>query len=459
MKNAIPSKRPRVTAPAIWTLILALSLAGLSQIASAHDDRQKHKRNLNIVEVFVTYEDAAYGGVDTLTVSGEDFDFGGWLTVTLGSFPEPLVILDATATRFVAECPTTIAGAVCPAGDYLLQVSTGRGKRKNDEWDLTIVEAVPRGEPGPPGDRGEPGAAGPAGPAGSQGPAGPRGPQGDRGPPGPPGPAGADGADGLAGPPGPQGAQGLPGVAGPPGPAGPAGEGAGLTGMRVFTEPGLNEFVVPGGVRGIVVELWGAGGGGGGGDLAQRGGFGTGRRGAAGGNGGGAGGYARAVVAVTPGETLNIILGAGGTGGSIGADNTEGGDGGTSRINRTLVQIGQSVTLMEASGGTGGGRGFSNRGGGGDGTFIEVSGNGISRAGGGGGVGANGSQFGGVAGGEGGTPAAGTITLEPELAAGGFGGNGELVQCESGPSCDTPSIIFDAAQGQTGAPGFAIIVF
>ena len=162
------------------------------------------------------------------------------------------------------------------------------------------------------------GAAGPIGPIGPPGPAGPAGARGPAGPPGPPGPVGAVGP---SGPPGAKGADGAAGPAGPRGPAGPSGP-AGLAGASVPTptavaitpgQPsapigGLREYratgtwTAPPGVSRVLVEAWGAGGAGGSGTPGAMG----------GGGGGGAGAYQRAVVAVTPGSTYEVVVGEGG---------------------------------------------------------------------------------------------------------------------------------------------------
>ncbi|HVN32581.1 MAG TPA: hypothetical protein VMT45_11405 [Thermoanaerobaculaceae bacterium] len=81
-----------------------------------------------------------------------------------------LIIGRPTASEIVAELP-----ADYPPGTYLLSVSRGRGREKNDSFDLTI------GAVGPPGPRGE---EGDPGPQGMQGPIGPPGPKGDKGDPG-----------------------------------------------------------------------------------------------------------------------------------------------------------------------------------------------------------------------------------------------------------------------------------
>ncbi|MBN2367386.1 hypothetical protein JXC34_00075, partial [Candidatus Woesearchaeota archaeon] len=70
-----------------------------------------------------------------------------------------------------------------------------------------------------------------------------------------------------------------------------------------FTSAGADTFTVPAGVTNITVKAWGGGGGGGGGGGNE-----------AGANGAGAG-FAQATISVTPGETLDIYIGGGGTGG------------------------------------------------------------------------------------------------------------------------------------------------
>jgi len=139
----------------------------------------------------------------TITVTGENFDIGpDPTTVSLGGFGN-LNITTNTGNLIIADLPGGI-----PAGDYVLSVSSGPGKRKNDEKSITIGAQGPQGDmgdpgtPGDPGDQGDQGDQGPQGPQGPQGatgPQGPQGPQGATGPQGVPGPAGADGADGQDG--------------------------------------------------------------------------------------------------------------------------------------------------------------------------------------------------------------------------------------------------------------------
>ena len=104
-----------------------------------------------------------------------------------------------------------------------------------------------------------------------------------------------------------------------------------------FTMPGTYDWVVPIGVTSISAVVVGAGGGGGarGGDNTEAGG------------GGGGGGLAYAnLIETTPGETLTVIVGAGGIAGQTTSAN--GTNGSASTIQRN------SVDLILASGGAGG---------------------------------------------------------------------------------------------------------
>ncbi len=103
------------------------------------------------------------------------------------------------------------------------------------------------------------------------------------------------------------------------------------------------QWTVPSNVNSITVKAWGAGGGGGGNGSC----IGT---GGAAGNGGG-GGYSYSVVPVTPGESLNILVGGGGGAGSCpgGGLPRGGGGGGYSGVKRGIYP------LMLAGGGGGGG--------------------------------------------------------------------------------------------------------
>lgn len=106
------------------------------------------------------------------------------------------------------------------------------------------------------------------------------------------------------------------------------------TTTQTFTSDGT--FVVPIGVTSVQVQAWGGGGAGGGCSNNARN---TG--------GGGGGGAYRLVtnVAVSPGASINVTVGAGG----IGVSNANGGNGGNSTF--------ASGTPVVANGGSGGGRG------------------------------------------------------------------------------------------------------
>ena len=119
----------------------------------------------------------------------------------------------------------------------------------------------------------------------------------------------------------------------------PMGEvGANSVGCNVtFNISGSYEWIVPDNVTNIMVEAWGAGGAGGGSNNI------TGCEGSAGGGGGG-GAYASSNRSVTPGQTLYVIVGAGGSG-VTGGNGTDGG--------ASYVWNGTAI-LVRAAGGSGG---------------------------------------------------------------------------------------------------------
>jgi len=214
----------------------------------------------------------------------------------------------------------------------------------------------------------------------------------------------------------------------------------------------LQTFTVPCGVDSVFIETWGAQGG--------AGNQGNSSSGPTNGGSGGFGGYAGGWLMVTPGQTLNIMVGGQGStptagfngGGTSGADNAGGGGGASDvRVNGTA----ESDRVITAGGGGGGGRGGcegsagpagaggnGGAGGGGngqDGVLSQTSG---GDAGGGfGGVGVNGGGAGigcggflGVAGnsgsnGTGGNGGAGQACCcfsFPSVPGGGGGGGGQL---------------------------------
>ena len=116
-----------------------------------------------------------------------------------------------------------------------------------------------------------------------------------------------------------------------------------------FTSSG--SFTVPANVS----TLWysGTGGGGGGGGGGGVSGVTSGYSATSGGGGGQAGQFARRIpITVTPGQTLTITIGAGGTAGTAGTAGTTGGNGGNGG-NTTVTGTGVSVTLTGGTGGHG----------------------------------------------------------------------------------------------------------
>ncbi len=220
---------------------------------------------------------------------------------------------------------------------------------------------------------------------------------------------------------------------------------------ETFTSPGSTTFTVPDGVTQITVQVWGAGGAGGAGTQQGQ----TRRSG----GGGGGGAYQFQTYAVTPGQVINITIGAGGS--------TSAAAGGNS-------QISFGATTLIANGGTGGsnatgGGGGSNGAGGAGGTGGTYNGgsgaSGVADNGGGGGgsagTGANGNNGSGISGGTavtgggaggngasidggngnpGGVPGGGGGGGRGNGSAGGAGGNGQVIVSWSPPNASNSTI-------------------
>lgn len=140
---------------------------------------------------------------------------------------------------------------------------------------------------------------------------------------------------------GPPGSPGTPGVGIP----GPAGSGA-LLSVAVYDAAGTYAWPVPAGVTTVVAETWAPGGGGS--RVAAPDGSGNYFKG----SGGGGGAYIKAICPVTPGQILQITVGAKGIGAGVGAQSASdsGGDGGTSQV---LITGGWFVFANGGGGATG----------------------------------------------------------------------------------------------------------
>jgi len=123
-------------ASSCFTLIGALALALLfapQAQAVKPTAGQGPGNHLRILEV---HTNSVKGVIEIL---GESFDFGGLLTVSLGTLGDITAIctlIDPT------EIECVFGGKGDPAfpdsGDYLLTVATGNGQSQGDEYDLTI---------------------------------------------------------------------------------------------------------------------------------------------------------------------------------------------------------------------------------------------------------------------------------------------------------------------------------
>lgn len=181
-----------------------------------------------------------------------------------------------------------------------------------------------------------------------------------------------------------------------------------VAGEQLYLSGG--SFVVPNNLFQISAAVVGGGGGGGGGESGRNDGV----------TGGAGGGLAYGTFAVTPGETLTIVVGAGGSGGGSGNNGTAGNPSSIARGATVLLQGGggqggQARSTSTRSGGTS--TGTARAGGGAGGT----SGGTTNTGGGGGGAGGYSGN-----GGNGGTSGAGTS------GSGGGGGGGGATSAGQG---------------------------
>lgn len=159
-----------------------------------------------------------------------------------------------------------------------------------------------------------------------------------------------------------------------------------------YVTPGVYPYTVPEGVTELVIECWGGGGGGSaaiGMKLDDR----------APGAGGGGGAHSHSVIRVTPGQTLTLIVGSGGTGGTSPYSN-DGGEGQPGQ--KTIVRDAHGEDLIIADGGRGASfRRLSHGGsrGGNGGSYVESKGAVIHTGGDGADAGSTYSGAGGGAGG------------------------------------------------------------
>jgi hypothetical protein len=292
------------------TLLLAVPASLLAQAASTQTPPPT-SREIPF-EFEVTH--LPFGSTQTITVEVWDAQTGGNLifsevhpNVKVGFFGELDLLLGSQTNGGI---PTSAFPSEASRYLDVVDISNrpvlidGRKPFYATAFSLSAGPAGPQGPPGPAGPQGSSGPMGLTGPAGPQGPAGSQGVTGATGPQGIAGPAGPIG---LIGPPGPPGSQG---VQGPPGTTG------GLLGKQEFLSSG--PFVVPAGVTRLSVELYG---GGGGGDNCIPNSFTDNPV------GGGGGAYTFTLLSVTPGQTLTVTVGMGGTSPiPLNASATNGGD-------------------------------------------------------------------------------------------------------------------------------------
>jgi hypothetical protein len=171
--------------------------------------------------------------------------------------------------------------------------------------------------------------------------------------------------------------------------------------IQIFISDGT--FTVPAGITKVYLSMVGGGGGGGG---------------LEGGGGGGGESLVNFPLTVTPGASLTVTIGAGGTGGTAGGGN--GTNGGSTSFDSISVAGGSLGTGNSGTGGSGGGGVSRNASGVTGGTRGLGGGNGADKPGAGAGGGGGGTFFG--HGGTGGSGAAGGTPVANTGAGGGGGG-------------------------------------
>jgi hypothetical protein len=222
-------------------------------------------------------------------------------------------------------------------------------------------------------------------------------------------------------------------------------------GTQAFQLPGTYSYIVPAGTSTLAVLIIGAGGGGGGGSVAAA-------APGQGGGGGGGGGQAlfNPALTVTGGELLTIVVGARGTGGTVGAN---GGNGGST----ALTYGGGILTAIGGQGGLASGAGGASGSGIAGGTVTAITTSSTSTTfhsgGGGGGIGGGGAQGTGIKGGNGGAGTLYTVGACSQTVGGGGGGaapatgNGQGIGLKGDSGGCGAFVSFDGVQGDVGFGG------
>jgi hypothetical protein len=118
--------------------------------AGANKVNSPTKQELFITQAFVTFEDAACSGSDTVTITGSNFLNGDPPVIIFGEFGALTTLcFPATDTELVAELPSPL-----PDGDYRIEVITGAAVTMYDAYDLTVGAVGPAGPEGPAGPAG-----------------------------------------------------------------------------------------------------------------------------------------------------------------------------------------------------------------------------------------------------------------------------------------------------------------
>ena len=215
----------------------------------------------------------------------------------------------------------------------------------------------------------------------------------------------------------------------------------GPTGEALFTTTNTTiNWTIPAGVTEIACVVIGGGGGGSTSTLSSNG--------VSGGGGGGGGLHWRNLTGLTPGDTLQIYVGAGGSGGTSAGNNNA-----SSGVLSRILTSGSSY-LLNAYGGARGSYNVSSTGSvsGGGTSFGTFGGGGGTGGGGRNGANGNGGGGGGGAGGYSGTGGlGGHYSISPSAGSGGGGGGGGACNGFTGAVTAGGGGVMPYGEGTSGA--------
>jgi len=130
-ENAMNSRLFRKMALVGGILLLSMVIVGIPALEAMAADEPGG--NVRITEVYVDFD------AEVINITGEDFDFGNNLQVTLGEIGDitDLCLPDFNIPHQI-QCDFSSTDGLPADGDYLLTVSTGIGQSQRDEYNLSV---------------------------------------------------------------------------------------------------------------------------------------------------------------------------------------------------------------------------------------------------------------------------------------------------------------------------------